>query len=101
VGDYFEGDGGLMVRYVVFLDFKLSPFSVLTVSTFGCFPGVWFILTDVSEPSFRSIFKGLKCVADTVNTEHGESLKSRIIHLYGEETATLIRRLENLHTSSL
>jgi hypothetical protein len=30
---------------------------VLTVSTFGCFPGVWFILADVSEPSVRSIFK--------------------------------------------
>jgi hypothetical protein len=41
-------------------DFKLSLCSVLTVSTFGCFPSVWFILADVSEPSVRSIFKPLK-----------------------------------------
>jgi hypothetical protein len=40
--------------------FKLSLCSVLTVSTFGCFPSVWFILTDVSDPSVRSILKGLK-----------------------------------------
>jgi hypothetical protein len=38
---------------------------------------------------------------ETVNTEHRESLKSRIIHLYGEETATLIRRLETLHFKPL
>jgi hypothetical protein len=44
-----------------FLDFKLSLCSVLTVSTFGCIPSVWFILADVSEPSVGSIFKGLKC----------------------------------------
>jgi hypothetical protein len=30
--------------------------------------------------------------------EHSKSLKSRIIQLYGEETATLIRRLETLLT---
>jgi hypothetical protein len=35
---------------------------------------------------------------NTFNTEHSESLKSRIIHLYGEETAALIRRLEKLRT---
>jgi hypothetical protein len=38
------------VKFII-LDFKLSPCSVLSVSTFGCFPGVWFILADVSEPS--------------------------------------------------
>jgi hypothetical protein len=31
-----------------------TAFSVLS---FGCFPGVWFILTDVSEHSICSIFK--------------------------------------------
>jgi hypothetical protein len=40
----------------------------LTVSTFGCIPSVWFILADVSEPP----------KVETVNTEHSESLKSRI-----------------------
>jgi predicted DNA-binding antitoxin AbrB/MazE fold protein len=87
------------------LDFKLSPCSVLSVSTFGCFPGVWFILADVLEPSVRSIFKGLmkplkvdltegsetsaninqtpgtRLKVDTLNTEHGESLKSRVTNL--------------------
>jgi hypothetical protein len=29
------------------VDFKLSLCSVLTASTFGCFPGVWFLLADV------------------------------------------------------
>jgi hypothetical protein len=45
-------------KYAVFLDFKFSLCSVLTVLTFGCFPSVRFILADVSEPSVRSIFKG-------------------------------------------
>jgi len=30
------------------------------------------------------------------HSEHGESLKSRIIHLYGEETAGYIRLFEKL-----
>jgi hypothetical protein len=82
-------------------DFKLSLCSVLTVSTFGCFPNVWFILGDVSDPSVKSTFKPLKMdltegsetsaninqtlvkhpKVDTVNTEHSESLKSRNILL--------------------
>jgi hypothetical protein len=37
-----------------------NPNTVWTVLTFGCFPSVCFILADVSEPSVRSIFKGLK-----------------------------------------
>jgi hypothetical protein len=45
---------------IMLLDFRLSLCSVLTVSIFGCFPSVWFILADVSDPSVRSIFKGLK-----------------------------------------
>jgi hypothetical protein len=72
------------------------------MSTFGWFPGVWFMLANVSEPSVRSIFKGLMyeinplkmdltegsetsaninqtqgnyLKVDTLNTEHGESLK--------------------------
>jgi hypothetical protein len=57
--DISWGKGGRCVELTI-LDFKLSPCSVLTVSTFGCFPGVWFILIDVSEPSVRSIFKPLK-----------------------------------------
>jgi hypothetical protein len=70
------------------------------LSHFGCFPSVWFILADVSDPSVRSIFKSLKPLKmdltegsetsakinqtlgkppqlDTVNTEHSKSLKSR------------------------
>jgi hypothetical protein len=39
----------------------LNLYYKLTVSTFGCFPSVWVILADVSDPSVRSIFKGLKC----------------------------------------
>jgi hypothetical protein len=38
---------------LLILDFKLSLCSVLTVSTFGCIPSVWFILADVSHPSVR------------------------------------------------
>jgi hypothetical protein len=34
----------------------------------------------------------------TLNTKHGESLKSRILHLYGEETARHMRLLEKLRT---
>jgi hypothetical protein len=36
------------------LDFKISPFFVLSVLSFGYFPGVWFILADVSEHSIYS-----------------------------------------------
>jgi hypothetical protein len=91
------------------LDFKLSPCSVFSVLSFGCFPGVCFILADGSEHSICSIFKAdnlevnnfqIICLEDgtecsetsaninqtpgthpkdsTLNTEHGESLKSRI-----------------------
>jgi hypothetical protein len=48
---------GTCERGRVILDFKLSPCSVSSVLTFGCFPGVWFILADVSEHSSCSIFK--------------------------------------------
>jgi hypothetical protein len=70
------------------------------VLTVGCFPSVWFILADVSEPSVRYIYNGFKPLkmdltegsetsaninqalgkhpkVSTVNTEHSESLKSR------------------------
>jgi hypothetical protein len=36
------------------LDFKLLPCLVFSVLSFGCFPGVWFILADVSEHSVPS-----------------------------------------------
>jgi hypothetical protein len=39
------------------LDFKVSPCSLFSVFSFGCFPGVWFILADVSEHSICYIFK--------------------------------------------
>jgi hypothetical protein len=45
------------LRKVSVLDFKLSPCSVSSALTCGCFPGVWFILADVSEHSICSIFK--------------------------------------------
>jgi hypothetical protein len=41
------------------------------VFSFGCFPGVWLILTDVSEHSIFSIFKAVDLEVNT------ESLKSR------------------------
>jgi hypothetical protein len=76
------------------------------MSTFGGFPGVWFILADVSEPSVRSIFKGLMYEGsetsaninqtpgnhpkiDILNTEHGESLKSRSIYKHGKDKIPL------------
>jgi hypothetical protein len=37
--------------------FKLSPCLIFSVLSFGCFPGVWFLLADVSELSICSIFK--------------------------------------------
>jgi hypothetical protein len=42
---------------VFLLDFKLSPCSVFSVFSFEYFPGVWFILADVSEHSICSTFK--------------------------------------------
>jgi hypothetical protein len=35
-------------------------------------------------------------IENTRHSKHGERLKSRIIHLYGVETARYIRLLENL-----
>jgi hypothetical protein len=40
------------------LDFKLSPCLEYSMSSFGWFPGVWFIIADVSEHSICSIFLG-------------------------------------------
>jgi hypothetical protein len=34
-----------------------SPFLIFSMLSFGCFPGVWFLLADVSEHSICSIFK--------------------------------------------
>jgi hypothetical protein len=58
---------------------------MLTVSTLGCIPSVWFIfkglkmdLTEGSETSANINQKlGIHPKVDTVNTEHSESLKSR------------------------
>jgi hypothetical protein len=41
----------------IILDFKLSPCLIFSEPSFGCFPGVWFKLADVSEHSICSIFK--------------------------------------------
>jgi hypothetical protein len=41
-----------------FLDLKLSPCLKCNMFSFGCFPGVWMLITDVSEHSIGSIFKG-------------------------------------------
>ena len=40
------------------LGFKLSPCSLCSMFSFGYFPGVWVLKTDVSEPSIGSIFIG-------------------------------------------
>ena len=42
------------------LDFKLSPRFESIMYSFGCFPGVWLLYANVSEPSVGSIFKGWK-----------------------------------------
>jgi hypothetical protein len=67
--------------------------------SFGYFPGVTLSFADVSEPSVRSIFKGLiKNVGSETSvklnltpgkypkeniqdSEHGENLKSRLLHV--------------------
>jgi hypothetical protein len=36
---------------------KVGQILTFNVLSFGCFPGVWFILADVSEHSICSIFK--------------------------------------------
>jgi hypothetical protein len=33
--------------------------------SFGCFPGVWLLIADVSEPSISSIFLGSKMQYDS------------------------------------
>jgi hypothetical protein len=40
------------------LDFMLSPCFTCNMVSFGCFPGVWLLRADVSEPSICSIFLG-------------------------------------------
>jgi hypothetical protein len=52
-------------------DFRLLACSILSMSTFGWFSSVWFILADVSEPSVRSIFKGLMYEVWMVRGERG------------------------------
>jgi hypothetical protein len=90
---------------------KVDKNKEFIVFSFRCFPGVWFILADVSEHSICSIFKadnleviiskssalkmeqieffetsaninqtqGKHSKENTLNTEHGERLKSRKI----------------------
>ena len=70
--------------------------------SFGCFPGVWLLHANVSEPSIGSIFKGLKMEpiegSETsaynyqtpgkhpkeyiIDSKHGESLKSRTLPFF-------------------
>jgi hypothetical protein len=40
--------------------FKLSPCFICNMFFFGCFPSVWLLIADVSEPSISSIFLGSK-----------------------------------------
>jgi hypothetical protein len=40
------------------LDFKLSPCVKWNMFSFGCFPGFWVLIADVSEHCIGSIFKG-------------------------------------------
>ena len=47
-----------LFRTVFLLDFKLSPCSVCCNLSFGWFPGVWILYSDVSEHSVSSIFIG-------------------------------------------
>jgi hypothetical protein len=60
----FEKRGHLQIQYYtleLYAWYKILNIKVvLTVSTSGRFPGVWFLLVDVSEPSVRSTFKDLK-----------------------------------------
>ena len=42
----------------MFLDFKFSPCSECCVLSYGWFPGVWILCTDVSEHSLCSIVIG-------------------------------------------
>jgi hypothetical protein len=43
----------------IFLDFKFSPCFESCMFSFGYFPGVRLSFADISEPSVRSIFKGV------------------------------------------
>jgi hypothetical protein len=45
-------------NYICILDFKLSPCFICNMFSFKCFPGVWVLIADVSEPSIGSIFIG-------------------------------------------
>jgi hypothetical protein len=93
-----------IIQLYLFTSFVLcSQWSYIsTVLTFGCLPSVCLIWADVSEPSVRSSFKPLKMdltegsetsaninqtlgkhpKVNTVDTEHSESLKSRIEFSY-------------------
>jgi hypothetical protein len=59
---------------------------LLTVSTFGCIPSVWFMLADVSANINHTL--GIHPKVETVNTEHSESLKIKnsfvVLFLLGE-----------------
>jgi hypothetical protein len=47
-----------IVNQAKLLDFKLSPCFICNMFSFECFPGVWVLIADVSEPSISSIFIG-------------------------------------------
>jgi hypothetical protein len=107
-----------------FIDSKLSPCVKCNMFSFGCFPGVWVLIADVSEHSIGSIFKGWSMKYDlplkmepiqcsetsAISTQtpgkhpkenilhltHGESLESRNLHPYGKETTRQIRLFEKL-----
>ena len=43
--------------------------------SFGCFPGVWLLYADVSEPSIGSIFKGWISFMSKINCSEQQFLK--------------------------
>jgi hypothetical protein len=47
-----------------YLDFKLLPCFACSMFSFGCFPGVWLLIADVSELSIGSIFFGSSMQCD-------------------------------------
>jgi hypothetical protein len=51
---------------IIYLDFKLSPCLEYSMSSFKWFPGVWFIIADVSEHSICSIFLGRRFEVPTL-----------------------------------
>ena len=63
--------------------------------SFGCFPRVWLLYADVSEPSIGSIFKGLKALED--GTDRG----FRNVGIQQSEAGETPKRIHNTLSFSL